>query len=98
MSSSWAAQLQQHYLLAAICAEKVATYHVEDALSIDPASRSVRFRPAGIHHSEEIARDWLAPSGPVRVGVTAGASTPNNKIGEAVARILATRGVEAELP
>jgi ABC-type antimicrobial peptide transport system permease subunit len=27
------------------------------------------------------------------VGVTAGASTPNNKIGETVARILATRGL-----
>jgi 4-hydroxy-3-methylbut-2-enyl diphosphate reductase len=27
------------------------------------------------------------------VGITAGASTPNNKIGEAVARIFATRGV-----
>jgi 4-hydroxy-3-methylbut-2-en-1-yl diphosphate reductase len=29
----------------------------------------------------------------LRIGVTAGASTPNNKIGEAVARILATRGL-----
>jgi 4-hydroxy-3-methylbut-2-enyl diphosphate reductase IspH len=29
----------------------------------------------------------------VRVGLTAGASTPNNKIGETVARILATRGL-----
>jgi 4-hydroxy-3-methylbut-2-en-1-yl diphosphate reductase len=29
----------------------------------------------------------------VRVGVTAGASTPNNKIGDAVARILVTRGI-----
>jgi 4-hydroxy-3-methylbut-2-enyl diphosphate reductase len=28
------------------------------------------------------------------VGLTAGASTPNNKIGEAVARVLATRGVD----
>jgi 4-hydroxy-3-methylbut-2-enyl diphosphate reductase len=30
---------------------------------------------------------------PVRIGVTAGASTPNNKIGETVARILATRNL-----
>jgi 4-hydroxy-3-methylbut-2-enyl diphosphate reductase IspH len=29
----------------------------------------------------------------VRVGVTAGASTPNNKIGETVARIVASRGL-----
>jgi hypothetical protein len=28
--------------------------------------------------------------------VTAGASTPNNKIGEAVARILATRGLSLD--
>jgi 4-hydroxy-3-methylbut-2-enyl diphosphate reductase IspH len=30
----------------------------------------------------------------VRVGVTAGASTPNNKIGDVVTRILRTRGLE----
>jgi 4-hydroxy-3-methylbut-2-enyl diphosphate reductase IspH len=31
------------------------------------------------------------------VGVTAGASTPNNKIGDVVVRILATRGLSAEV-
>jgi len=30
------------------------------------------------------------------VGITAGASTPNNKIGETVERIAATRGVTVE--
>ena len=79
--------------LAAICAEHVTTYHVEDALAIDPDEGSIRFRPAGLHHHEETARGWLAPVGPVRIGLTAGASTPNNKIGEAVARIFATRGI-----
>ena len=80
--------------LAALCAERVTTYHVETAAAIDPETRSVRYRPAGKHHSEAVATDWLAASGPVRVGLTAGASTPNNKIGEAVARIFATRGIE----
>jgi 4-hydroxy-3-methylbut-2-enyl diphosphate reductase IspH len=28
------------------------------------------------------------------VGLTAGASTPNNKIGEAVSRVLQTRGLD----
>jgi 4-hydroxy-3-methylbut-2-enyl diphosphate reductase len=79
--------------LAAICAEHVTTYHVEDATAIDPDDGSIRYRPAGLHHREEIARNWLAPVGPVRIGLTAGASTPNNKIGEAVARIFATRGI-----
>ncbi|HEX8850416.1 MAG TPA: 4-hydroxy-3-methylbut-2-enyl diphosphate reductase [Gemmatimonadaceae bacterium] len=83
--------------LAAICAEKARTYHIEDASAIDPESGSIRFRPAGIHHSEETVTGWLPAAGPVRVGLTAGASTPNNKIGETVSRVFATRGVAPEL-
>jgi 4-hydroxy-3-methylbut-2-enyl diphosphate reductase len=79
--------------LAALCAERVTTYHVETAGAIDPDGRTIRHRPAGKHHSEALVIDWLKAEGPVRVGLTAGASTPNNKIGEAVARIFATRGV-----
>jgi 4-hydroxy-3-methylbut-2-en-1-yl diphosphate reductase len=30
----------------------------------------------------------------VRVGLTAGASTPNNKIGETITRIFASRGID----
>ncbi len=79
--------------LAALCADRVPTYHIEDASGIDPEAGTVHFRRAGVHHEEETKHDWLASSGPVRVGITAGASTPNNKIGETVARILATRGL-----
>jgi 4-hydroxy-3-methylbut-2-enyl diphosphate reductase len=77
--------------LAALCAEQVPTYHVETSAAIDPGRRAIHYRPAAIKHSEADAVDWL-PSGPVRVGITAGASTPNNKIGDAVVRILAMRG------
>jgi 4-hydroxy-3-methylbut-2-enyl diphosphate reductase len=80
--------------LAAICAEVVPTYHVEDAEAIDPHRGTVRYRPVGIQHSERETVGWLPSEGPVRVGITAGASTPNNKIGEAVARILRTRGID----
>jgi len=38
--------------------------------------------------------DWL-PAGQFQLGITAGASTPNNKIGEAVLRILRVRGIPA---
>jgi 4-hydroxy-3-methylbut-2-enyl diphosphate reductase len=79
--------------LAALCAEKVPTYHVEDAANIDPVAHEVRYRPPGRHDSEAVARDWLPPTGAVRVGITAGASTPNNRIGEAVSNIFATRGI-----
>ena len=67
-----------------------------DATSIDPDTNMVLYRPAGVKHSEATAKGWLPATGPVRVGLTAGASTPNNKIGEAVARIFATRGLEAD--
>ena len=82
--------------LAAICAETVPTYHVGDAGGIDPHAGTIHFRRAGVQHVEETKHDWLPAAGPVRIGVTAGASTPNNKIGEAVGRILATRGLSLD--
>ena len=78
--------------LAAICAERVPTYHIEDATCIDPDRGSIRHWNPVRKDSVETA-EWLAPSGEVRVGITAGASTPNNKIGDTVARVLATRGI-----
>jgi 4-hydroxy-3-methylbut-2-enyl diphosphate reductase len=80
--------------LAALCAEKVPTYHVEDATSIDPDTHRIEYRPAGIKHSEASQTGWIPARATVRIGLTAGASTPNNKIGEAVARIFATRRIE----
>jgi 4-hydroxy-3-methylbut-2-enyl diphosphate reductase len=80
--------------LAALCAEQVPTYHVEDATSIDPESHRIEFRPAGVKHSEASATGWIPDRETVRIGLTAGASTPNNKIGETVARIFATRGID----
>ena len=62
-------------------------------------------RPSNGNDSPSSARDRRSRSrcrtgcpteGPVRIGVTAGASTPNNKIGDAVARIFATRGIGAD--
>jgi len=79
--------------LAALCSETVRTFHVEDAEDIDPASGAIRYRPLG-GKEETASADWIPSTGPVRIGVTAGASTPNNKIGEAVGRIFATRGID----
>ena len=79
--------------LAALCSEKVRTYHVQDATCIDVGARTIKHLPTGRYEEVEDA-NWLAGDGSVRVGLTAGASTPNNKIGEAVARVCATRGVD----
>ncbi len=80
--------------LAAICQEKVPTYHIEDAACIAPEEGTIRFRPVGAKEEQRRAA-WL-PAGPVTIGVTAGASTPNNKIGETIERIAAMRGLALE--
>ena len=77
--------------LAKICAKKVRTFHIADATCIDPRSGTIRHKPVDQHEERE-DREWL--EGVRRIGITAGASTPNNKIGEAVERILATRGLQ----
>jgi 4-hydroxy-3-methylbut-2-enyl diphosphate reductase len=79
--------------LAALCSETVRTFHVEDAEDIDPATGVIRHRPLGSKEDVEVA-DWLPATGALRIGITAGASTPNNKIGEAVGRLFATRGID----
>ena len=77
--------------LTALCAEKVPSYHVETPEAIDPEKGTIHHRLAGVAHHESTTEHWLPMDRPVRIGITAGASTPNSKIGEAVRRIIATR-------
>jgi 4-hydroxy-3-methylbut-2-enyl diphosphate reductase len=77
--------------LARLCADHVRTYHVEDAQGIQPETRSIKHQPVG-QRTEQETRGWLEDATRI-VGITAGASTPNNKIGEAIERILQTRGL-----
>jgi 4-hydroxy-3-methylbut-2-enyl diphosphate reductase len=83
--------------LAIIAAERVPrSYHVASGDCID--RDVIRHKPAGtpLDAREEIGeRDWL-PAGPVRIGLTAGASTPNSQIGLAIGRILEARGLPLE--
>jgi 4-hydroxy-3-methylbut-2-enyl diphosphate reductase len=76
--------------LARICAAKVRTYHIADPgclLSGD----EIRHRPVGAPSTtsglEETSRGWLPPTGTLVVGLTAGASTPNNIVGEVIRKL-----------
>jgi 4-hydroxy-3-methylbut-2-enyl diphosphate reductase len=80
--------------LAALCAEQVPTYHIADPDEIDVTNNGVRYRRIAKHHVEDTMQPWIPTSGTLRVGITAGASTPNNKIGQAVARVFAIRGID----
>jgi 4-hydroxy-3-methylbut-2-enyl diphosphate reductase len=79
--------------LAHLCRQYCDTYHIADASCIDTETGIIRHKPELSADAPEIeTRDWLPP-GRVSLGLTAGASTPNNKIGETVERILASRGI-----
>ncbi len=75
--------------LAQICAQHTRTYHLEDATCIDLETGTISHKIVGTD-DVVIEGDWL-PTGAIVVGLTAGASTPNNKIGDTVERILAMR-------
>lgn len=75
--------------LARICAEKVQTFHIADPDCLVSAAE-IRHRPIGQPSTaaarETVTRDWL-PAGAIVVGLTAGASTPNNLVGQAIRRL-----------
>jgi len=80
--------------LAHLCSQHTRTFHIEDAAGVDVETGTIRHKPElGPHGREVVETDWL-PDGPFELGITAGASTPNNKIGEAILRVLKIRGVE----
>lgn len=80
--------------LAHMCRQYTRTYHIEDADCIDVESGTIRHKPElAVEAPEETESDWV-PEGPFELGLTAGASTPNNKIGEALLKVLEIRGIE----
>ena len=82
--------------LAHMCQEYTTTFHIEDAACIDVDTGKIRHKPElSATAPERVDTDWI-PEGPFSLGITAGASTPNNKIGEALVRILKIRGVELD--
>ena len=82
------------HLAALVQSKGVPTFHIEDAEGVDPVAGTIRHQPIGTRQ-EVTATDWLG-DGRV-VGITAGASTPNNKVGETIARVCALAGVSEEL-
>ena len=78
--------------LAKISAMRCKTFHIADASCINPEINVIRHKPVGATEEVESV-GWLEDGAKV-VGITAGASTPNNKIGETIERILRSRGLD----
>ena len=71
--------------LARICAARVPTYHIADPGGL-VAADAIRHRDVATR-TEVVTRDWLPAGRPIAVGLTSGASTPDNLV-EAVVRTL----------
>ncbi|HEX7900625.1 MAG TPA: 4-hydroxy-3-methylbut-2-enyl diphosphate reductase [Planctomycetota bacterium] len=79
--------------LAELCAERIPAYHVENETSLVSGVEIDHWaHPAG---GVVRTRDWLK-AGPVRVGLTWGASTPDNIAGRVIQRLYALRGVSLD--
>jgi len=82
----------------------VTTYHIDCAAriggtSVDGLANVIQHKPLSTPSSEamldqglKVAEGFL-PDGPIVIGVTAGASTPDSSVGECLTRILAIRGL-----
>jgi len=76
--------------LARICHDRVPTYHIGDPDGL-LSSDTIRFRDV-VSKTEVTRTGWLPPEGPVTVGLTSGASTPDNLVDTVVCRLEAFTG------
>src|ERR687890_1288962 len=84
--------------LAIIAKDRVPrSYHIASGDCIN--GNVIRHKPPGtpLDPREEVEEEGWLPAGPVRVGLTAGASTPNSQIGLAIGHILQARNLPPEL-
>jgi 4-hydroxy-3-methylbut-2-enyl diphosphate reductase len=81
--------------LARICAERVPTYHIAGPDDLISAAE-IRHRPVGTK-TEAVTAGWLPAAGAVRIGLTSGASTPDNLMGIAIEQIARFCGEMAQV-
>ena len=76
--------------LARICAARVPTFHIAEPDGLVSADE-IRHRPVGAPSTaaglEVTSRGWLPATGALTIGLTAGASTPNNIVGDVIRRL-----------
>ena len=74
---------------------KLPTYFIKNAAKMESDKLISHYDQ---HRREEIeTRDWLPP-GKITVGITAGASCPNNLIEDTIQRLFELRGISIQEP
>ncbi|MBE9080336.1 4-hydroxy-3-methylbut-2-enyl diphosphate reductase [Romeria aff. gracilis LEGE 07310] len=61
----------------------IPSYHIDSAARIGPGNQ-IEHKP--LHQSLTSSADWL-PSGPIAIGITSGASTPDRSVAEVIEKI-----------
>jgi 4-hydroxy-3-methylbut-2-en-1-yl diphosphate reductase len=77
--------------LARICASSKPTFHIADPDCL-VSPDDIRHRPVGTK-TEVMSSGWLPASGPLSIGLTSGASTPDNLVGDVVVKLAQFAGV-----
>jgi len=79
--------------LAEMGEAKLPTFFIRNASRLESRTRIVHYK---LHEHSEVATDGWLPAPPLTVGVTAGASCPNNIIEETILRLFELHGVGRE--
>ena len=81
--------------LAEMGEEKLPTYFIKDSKEMESNEKLHHFLQD--KHEMAVAENWLPKDNELTVGVTAGASCPNNLIEEVILRVYELRGINKEL-
>ena len=76
--------------LARMCHASRPTFHIADPDCL-VSPQEIRYRPVGAK-TETTMSGWLPAAGPVSIGLTSGASTPDNLVGAAIGKLTAFCG------
>jgi 4-hydroxy-3-methylbut-2-enyl diphosphate reductase len=82
--------------LVEIAEPELPTFFIRDASCLRSLEEISHF---DLHRREEVISRhgaWLDPERPVTVGITAGASCPNNLIEETILKVLELRGISRD--
>lgn len=79
--------------LAEMGEAKLPTYFIRNASRLESRDRIVHY---DLHEKREIATERWLPAAPITVGITAGASCPNNLIEETILRVYELHGISRD--
>ncbi len=79
--------------LAEMGEHELPTYFIRNASRIESRDRIVHYN---LHEKREVATEHWLPEVPVVIGITAGASCPNNLIEDTILRVFDLHGIGRE--